>query len=157
MSTLAKPDGKKPTVYRSMVVGSLMQIFDHWRLDNGRLVVLMQALERFVVEENVNTSPYAIANVQILLNEEELPWEEGGDNNKIMTKTSGIGAMKHSGIRDVRTSKCKFLRGAAVAASFQYQKYKFNEPMLEIHLTKEDVLWLQISSLLPFACYSADN
>ena len=156
MSTLAKPDGKKPTVYRSMVVGSLIQIFDHWRLDNGRLVVLMQALERFVVEENVNTSPYAIANVQILLNEEELPWEERGDDDKITKKTFGIEAMKHSGIRDAG-SKCKFLRGVAVAVSFRYHKYVFNKPMLVIYLTKEDVPWLQISSWLPFAGYSTDD
>jgi hypothetical protein len=133
-----------------------MQILDHWRMEDGRLVVLMQALERFVVKEIVNTRPYAVANIQILLNEEELPWGEGGDHDKIMTKTSSTGARKHSGIRDVG-SKCKFLRGAAAATLFWYHEYEFNEPMLEIYLTKEDVLWLQILSLLPFTRYSADN
>ncbi len=74
---LAEPNGKTPTVYRSVMVRSLMEILDHWRMDNRRLVVLMQALERFVVKEIINIRPYAIANVQIWLNEEELPWEEG--------------------------------------------------------------------------------
>ena len=87
-----------------------MQILNHWRMGNRRLIVLIQALERFVVKENVNTRPYAVTNVQILLNKEELPWEEGGYNNEIMTKTFGIWAMKHSGIRDAG-SRCKFLRG----------------------------------------------
>ena len=74
---LAKPDGKTPTVYRSVVVGCLMQILDHWRMDNGRLVVLMQSLERFMVKEIINTRPYTVTNIQILLDKEELPWEEG--------------------------------------------------------------------------------
>ena len=43
------------------------------------------------------------------LDEEEPPWEEEGDDDK-MAKTSSIGARKHSGIRD-NGSKCKFLRG----------------------------------------------
>jgi hypothetical protein len=125
-----------------------MQILDHWRMDDRRLIVLIQALERFVVKENVNTRPYTVTNVQILLNKEELPWEEGGDNNEIMTKTSGIWAMKHSGIRDAG-SRCKFLRGvAAVVALFWYHEYVFNEPILVIYLTEEDVPWLQILSLL---------
>ena len=116
--------------------------------------MLVQALERFVVEEIVGTRPYAVANVQILLDEEELPWLEGGDD----------------GIRDDE-SKCKFLRGAAVAASFRYQ-YEFDKQMLpvpgggaaggdddsnETYLTKDDVPWLQISGLLPFARYSTDD
>jgi hypothetical protein len=139
-----------------MVVRRLMQILDHWIMDEGRLIVLMQAVERFVVEENINTRPYTIVNVWILLNEEELPWEERGDDDKITKKTFGIEAMKHSGIRDAG-SKCKFLRGVAVAVSFRYHKYVFNKPMLVIYLTKEDVPWLQISSLLPFAGYSTDD
>ncbi len=71
-----------------------------------------------MVEEIVNTRPYTVANFQILLDKEELHWEEGGDNDKIMSKTSSIEARKRSGIRDVR-SKCKFLRGAAVTILFQ--------------------------------------
>ena len=133
-----------------------MQILDHWRMDDGRLVVLMQALERFVVEEIINSRPYVIASVQLVLSEEELPWEDEDNNDEIMTKTSSIRARKRSDIRGVG-SKCKFLRGAAVAASFRYHKYEFSKPMLEIYLTNEDVPWLQISSLLPFAHYPVDD
>ena len=46
-------------------------------MDNGRLVVLMQSLERFMVKEIINTRPYTVTNIQILLDKEELPWEEG--------------------------------------------------------------------------------
>ncbi len=44
-----------------------------------------------------------------------------------------------------------------ILALFRYLKYEFNKPMLEIYLTKKDVPWLQILSLLPFARYFADN
>ena len=167
-STLAEPDVKTPAVDRSAVVGCLMQILDHRRMDDGRLVVLVQALERFVVEEIVDTKPYAVANVQILLDEEELPWEEGGDDGD-ERKAVGKGPRERSGIRDDE-SKCEFLRGAAVAASFRYHEYEFDRQMLPVpggggggdvnnenYLTKDDVPWLQISSLLPFARYSSDD
>ena len=36
----------------------------------------------------------------------------------------------------------------AVVALFWYHKYVFNEPILVIYLTEEDVPWLQILSLL---------
>jgi hypothetical protein len=47
--------------------------------------------------------------------------------------------------------------GGAVAASFRYHEYIFNELMLAVYLTMEDVPWLQISSLLPFVRYSVDD
>lgn len=137
-----------------------MQILDHRRLDNGRLVILVQGLERFVVEEIVETRPYAVANVQILLDKEELPWEK--DYNKTSSKD---GAKKHSNaIGD--EGKCKFIRGKAVAASFGYHEYEFDKQKLpggdgdgnkEIDLTRDDVPWIQISQLLPFAQYSSND
>lgn len=41
-STLVAPDLKSPTVDRSAVVGCLMQILNHRRLDDGRLVILVK-------------------------------------------------------------------------------------------------------------------
>ncbi|KAL7524830.1 hypothetical protein ACHAXR_000734, partial [Thalassiosira sp. AJA248-18] len=78
--TLATPDVSTPTVDRSAVVGCLMQIIDHRRMEDGRLMLLVQAVERFVVEEIVEMRPYAVANVQILLDREELAWEKSGSS-----------------------------------------------------------------------------
>ncbi len=38
---------------------------DRYGVDNGKLVVLVQVLERFVVKEIINTRPCVVANVQI--------------------------------------------------------------------------------------------
>lgn len=137
------------SVNRAAVIGCLMQVIDYRRMDDGRLMILVQAVERFVVDEIVETTPYAVANVQILLDEEELPW---------------IHSSKFVG-----ENTCKSLRGKAVSASFMYHDYEFDKPKLpvsdnhdadgdnEVYLSKDDVPWTDISMLLPFAHYSTDD
>ena len=115
-------------------------------------MILVQALERFVVEEIVDTKPYSVANVQILLDKEELPWERHGNSRR----------------KDMNENLCKHLRGKAVAASFYYHDYEFGDrPRLPVqdkndtgdenYLSKDDIPWLEISKLLPFAHYSTDG
>ena len=121
-----------------------MEITDYRRLEDGRLMIFVQALERFVVDEIVDTKPYSVANVQILLDSEELPW-------------------KRSGKKEVDENFCRYLRGHAFAASFYYHSYEFDRPKLplaedaEDYLTNEGVPWLKILKMLPFAHYSTDD
>jgi hypothetical protein len=136
---------------RAAVVGCLMEIVDYRRMDDGRLMILVQAVERFVVDEIVETDPYAVGNVQILLDEEELPYID-----KINVPFIGENA-------------CKEKRGEAVSACFYYHDYEFDKPKLPIsdnrdvdeeseqYLSKDDVPWICISKLLPFAHYSTDD
>lgn len=56
----------------AVVVGTLMRINDHIRLDDGRLMLLLHAIERFVVVEPKQKLPYPVADVLILPDEEEL-------------------------------------------------------------------------------------
>jgi len=52
---------------KAALVGVLMQIADYKQLEDGRFVMIVQALERFrVVEVQRHHSPYAIATVEIL-------------------------------------------------------------------------------------------
>lgn len=113
-----------------------------------------------MVEEIVKTRPYAVAHVQILLDKEELPWEKD-----YTITSSNEGAKKRSNAMDDE-GKCKFIRGKAVAASFCYHEYEFDKQKLsggvgdgnkEMYLTKEDVPWIQILQLLPFAHYSSND
>ena len=137
---------------RSAVIGCLMQITDYRRMEDGRLMILVQALERFVVEDIVETKPYGVANVQILLDEEELLW----NNAKSY----------------VSEDSCKYLRGEVISSSFYYHDYEFEKAKLpisnscddndddntdEYYLSKDDVPWISISKLLPFARYSTDD
>lgn len=115
-STTNAPDISTLKVDRSAVVGCLMQIIDHRKMEDGRLMILVQALERFVVEEIVDTKPYAVGNVQVLLDKEELPWERrGGDGKRVSSS--------------VDENSCKYVRGKAVDASFYYHDYEFDRPV----------------------------
>mmetsp|Transcript_2783 Transcript_2783/g.6203 ORF Transcript_2783/g.6203 Transcript_2783/m.6203 type:complete len:556 (-) Transcript_2783:89-1756(-) len=158
-STNETPDISTPTVDRSAVIGCLMQIIDHRRMEDGRLMILVQALERFVVEEIVESKPYGVANVQILLDEEDLPWEkEKKMDNDVVADAN----------------YCTYLRGKAVDASFHYHDYEFGDrPKLPVaknfakggddcdgseqYISQEDVPWVEISKLLPFAHYSNED
>ncbi|KAL3826562.1 hypothetical protein ACHAXA_003626 [Cyclostephanos tholiformis] len=164
--TLADPNVKTPRVDRSAVVGCLMQVIDHRRMVDGRLIVLVQGLERFVVDEIIDTRPYAVANVQVLLDEEELPWEKrrDDDGNETFPNQGGVTRKEErSGMTKDDEDACKCLRGRAITASFGYHDYEFDGQKLpgcdmeKNYLTKDDVPWIQISSMLPFARYSDDE
>ncbi|KAL7551619.1 hypothetical protein ACHAWF_016579 [Thalassiosira exigua] len=146
-TTRSAPEVRTPRVDRSAVVGCLMEVVDHRRMEDGRLTILVQALERFAVDEVVNERPYAVADVQILLDEEELPWERGGRDERSS--------------EDADEDFCAPLRGGAVAASFEHHRYEFDRPRLptsgEGYLADDDVPWLEIAKLLPFARYSSDE
>jgi len=58
------PNNKKST--SSSVVGTLMKISDFRRLRDGRLCLLVQGIERFVVHDVIKSLPYGIADVQLL-------------------------------------------------------------------------------------------
>ena len=146
-STLMMPDIRTPTVDRSAVVGCLCEILDLRRMEDGRLMVLTQALERFVVCEVVADQKklYDVANVQILLDEEELPWDQS---------------------KEIDENFCKPLRGKAVESSFRYHNYEFDKPTLPVsdknevgdenYVTQDEVPWVQISELLPFSQYNVE-
>jgi ATP-dependent protease La (LON) substrate-binding domain len=57
---------------RSAVVGTLMRIADYRRMQDGRLLVLVEAMERFVVTNVKQEVPYSIADVQLLPDTEEV-------------------------------------------------------------------------------------
>ena len=48
------------------MVGCLLRLNDHRRLEDGRLVLLVHPVERFVVERRVQDFPYSVADEQIL-------------------------------------------------------------------------------------------
>jgi hypothetical protein len=56
---------------KAAVLGTLCRVSDYRRLSDGRLIVLIQALERFVLEDIVRELPFPIAHVQLLPDIEE--------------------------------------------------------------------------------------
>ena len=53
-------------------VGTLLRIMDFKRFTDGRMVLLVQGVERFAIDEIRQEFPYTIVNAQILPDEEEL-------------------------------------------------------------------------------------
>jgi len=56
----------------SAVVGTILRIADYRRMADGRLLLLVQAMERFVVDEVQQEVPYSVAHVQIIPDTEEI-------------------------------------------------------------------------------------
>jgi len=122
---------------RSAVVGCLLRITDYRRTVDGRLILLVHAMERFVVESVVQHFPYSVANCQILPDIEDVV--DGADEN--FTKRS---------------------RAVAAVHSFQYHDYEYDKIKLPLpenveYLPPEGIPVKDISKVLPFAYYSSDD
>lgn len=122
---------------RSAVVGCLMRITDYRRTVDGRLILLVHAMERFVVERVVQHFPYSVADCQILPDTEDIV--NGADEN--FTKRS---------------------RAVAVKTSFEYHNYEYDEINLPLpgdveYLPPEGIPAGDIAKVLPFAYYSTDD
>ena len=128
---------------RSAVVGSLMRITDYRRLQDGRLVMLVHPLERFVVETVIQSFPFARADVQILPDIHYLPVETSGDEGD--------------------ENFYKVARAKAVRESFAFHDYEFSKtkvlalPKEKEYLETTASFGSAIAPLLPFAFYADDD
>ena len=124
---------------RSVVVGCLMRINDYRRLDDGRLILHVQALERFVVDKVVREFPYSVANVQLLPDVEQL-------GECVSNENTG-----------------KPARAAAVRrALHHYHRYEFASTQLPLPKEPEYLKATQVSDeemaeLMPHAEYNLDE
>ncbi len=69
------------------VLGTLMYVRDYRRLKDGRILALVQAAEKFVVDEIRQSLPYAIVDVKILPDVEELRLDENLDVDNSSTES----------------------------------------------------------------------
>lgn len=138
-STSQHHDGIPAMNARTAVVGTLMKIVDFRRLQDGRLCILVHAMERFVVQDAIQNLPYSIANVQILPDYEQL-----------------------STAVDTLEDQAAFDRATAIVQSFQYHAYEYKETPLPLSREKkyfslQDTYGSWLSDLLPFAPYYLDH
>jgi ATP-dependent protease La (LON) substrate-binding domain len=125
---------------RSAVVGTLMRITDYRRIKDGRLILLVHALERFVVDQVVQSFPHAVAHVQILPD----TTKTNNDNNNT-----------------TRRRHCR-RRAAAVVESFRYHNYECDPKPLSLprdvqYMAPQDILGVEIARYLPFATVAPDD
>ncbi|CAB9498058.1 expressed unknown protein [Seminavis robusta] len=122
---------------RSAVVGTLMRIADYRRIQDGRLVILVHALERFVVDTVVQSFPHGVAHVQIL-----------PDTDLWMSDATSK--------MDENFAKVK--RAKAVADAFSYYHDYECDPSIVLALPQDteymkaqDIFGVEIAKCLPFA------
>jgi Lon protease-like protein len=125
---------------RSAVLGTLLRISDYRRMSDGRLLLLVQAVERFVVTQAQQELPYSTAHVQLLPDTEEVE-----DSDWITARPEG----------DVVTA-----RALALAESFQrWHRYEFENTMLPLplqaDLQPDQVVGSALAKVLPYAPYSS--
>lgn len=120
---------------RSAVVGTLMRIVDYRRLKDGRLILLVQAMERFVVSNVVQMLPYSVANVQLLPDLDSYP--------------------------HATEEQAKGPRTKLIVRSMQYQEYEFEDTRLPLadsqYLDKTDVYGVALRDIIPFVPLADDE
>jgi Lon protease-like protein len=121
---------------RSAVVGCLMRITDYRRLKDGRLILLVQGLERFVVDTVVESFPNGVAHVQLLPDIEDIP-----------ARDENFGQVA---------------RAKAIRQSFDYHDYECDPIPLPLpkdteYMSAQDVFGSEIAKCLPFCFFAKDD
>ena len=128
---------------RSAVIGCLMRITDYRRLNDGRLVLLVQAIERFVVDTVVEAFPNGLAHVQLLPDIED---------TIVLSSTKGKDDENFG----------KFRRAKAIRQAMQYHDYECDPIKLPLpenaeYMSAQDVFGSKIAKCLPFCFYNQDD
>jgi len=124
----------------SSVIGTLLKIADYRRMEDGRLLLLVQSIERFIVTDIVQELPYAKAHVQLLPDIEEVEdsdWKDTRHEHEIAPA-----------------------RALAVAESLvRWHRYEYENTMLPLPLQSDlpahQVIGSALAKVLPYAPYSS--
>jgi Lon protease-like protein len=149
------------------VLGCLMNIADYRRLSDGRLVLLVHSMERFVTTDIVQTLPYPIVNGQILPDLEEIdPSLDIADISEYELSLARAIAIQesvryhsyeydpHHSFDDTTTSS---------SSSFPYRSWSFQEAVSESRRmsttdpTGGGISKAAIAKVLPFCPFSKSN
>jgi Lon protease-like protein len=131
---------------RSAVVGCLMRITDYRRLQDGRLILLVHPLERFVVQKTLQSFPFGRADVQML-----------PDMDAYLANT--FDTTENSGDENFY----KVARAKAVRASFAHHEYECSTtrllplPKQEDYLATDTSFGSAITAVLPFSFFADDD
>jgi hypothetical protein len=165
-STMIRDDTDDYLSSSSAVIGCLMHIADYRRMADGRLLLLVHAMERFVVTDIVQRLPYSVVDAQILPDVEEVDrfsnlqgiGYEGSDDPSSMLLSSAEIVMASA-------------RAMAVQESVRYHSYEYDQAHSlqhirpsrrtqerdvdgrgELHLS--DISHAAIAKVLPFTPFS---
>eukprot|EP00978_Attheya_sp_CCMP212_P039523 scaffold206492_cov48-Attheya_sp.AAC.1 len=164
---------KRMAQERTAVIGTLLQIVDYRRFQDGKLLLLVQAVERFVVTQVHRHVPYSIATVEILPDIEECihirtqqilssNHHEGHDVEHLPDGTTAeTNNMASSNYwLDQTEAEASKIRAMAVNESFAWHAYEYDATMsLPIQNTHDisvaDVDGTALMRVMPFVPYSS--
>lgn len=132
-----------PKDAESAVLGCLMNISDYRRLADGRLLLLVHAMERFVVTKVQQKLPYSIATAQILPDAEEIdPAVDFGS--------------------DFSEKDLALPRALAIQESVRYHAYEYDrDHVLPIDdrpdIKVSDIMGKDIARVLPYCPFSKNS
>jgi len=132
------------------VLGTLMKITDYRRMEDGKLLLLVQAVERFVVTEIVQEKPFGVARVQLLPDREEIQ----------LPRPSATTAQKNNMLYTEQVVQPA--RASAVMESWQqwhpyeYESTPFPLPD-EQNMSPTQVVGSALAKVLPYASFDTSN
>ena len=136
------------------IIGTLMRIVDYRRMSDGKLLLLVQGIERFVVTNTVREVPYSIANVQLLPDLEEIHQfyvRKNGDKDNVGNLELSITQMMENDINMVRAQ--------SIRESFKWHAYEYADCKLPAkegeEITVADVVVADLAKLMPLVPYSS--
>ena len=140
---------------RSAVVGTLMRIVDYRRMGDGKLLLLVQALDRFVVTNPIRELPFSVADVQLLPDSEEIEIHINEDEESFPGDKSGWYAI----LGDEEAAR---LRSKAAAEAKKWQNYEFDSTIrLPVRddgkddLSAADVVGTALKGVIPHVPFSS--
>ena len=104
---------------RAPLTGVLMQVGDYKQLDDGRLVIVVQALERMEVVEAQRHVPYSIATIRLAPDEELVAHQLGADAGRSWgaARAAAVAEALHWHPFEVRSIGSDLLDGSSMKAA----------------------------------------
>ena len=149
---------------KSSVVGTLLRIVDCRRMKDGKILLLVHALERFVVSHVHREFPYSITDVQLVPDVEETSYHW----SQLKSKKSNLSTDLHfnnndaAQIYEAKEDQISPFRAQSITESFQfYHKYEFDDmaqlPVKNGDISVSDVFGPYLKKVIPFAPYSPNS
>ncbi|CAJ1949027.1 unnamed protein product [Cylindrotheca closterium] len=152
--------GDSKCTQHSATMGCLMHIQDYRRFSNGRLLLLVHAMERFAVTDIQQELPYSIVDAQIVPDPEEL--DAAFLSSSCLEKDDESSSLPENQQLFWKLSEADLAlsRGMAVQESVRYHDYEYDPDQSlagisnKTYLEPTDILWSSIARLLPFCPFA---
>ena len=147
-------DAQEHSSCRSACVGTLMKIVDYRRMGDGKLLLLVHALDRFVVSKPIQELPFSLADVQLLPDCEEMEY--------VLAQQREGEASDEMWYSSLDSSDLTKARRTATSNALRWQQYEFDNTIkLPVRsdgsddLTPADVVGSALKTVVPHVPFAS--